>query len=204
MSLYREHVLPRLLNVVMNRGDTPVTRERVCAGLHGTVVEVGFGSGLNVPHYPPEVTRVCAIEPSLVAWRLAGGRVAASPVDIERSGLDGQRLGLADGSCDAALSTWTLCSIPDLGAALAEIRRVLKPGGRFHFVEHGHSPDPAVGMWQRRLEPVNKAIFGGCHVTRRIPQEIEGAGFVPEAIDEYYSPGVKFSGYTYEGHARRP
>lgn len=204
MSLYRDQILPRALNVIMNRGDIPETRARVCTGLHGTVVEIGFGSGLNVPHYPAEMTEVRAVEPSLLAWRLATDRVASSPVRIERSGLDGQRLEIGEEECDAALSTWTLCTIPDLGAALSELRRVLKPGGQFHFVEHGHSPDPHVSAWQDRLDTAHQRLFGGCHLTRRIPQEIEAAGFVVEELHEYYSPGLKFSGYTFEGSARRP
>lgn len=204
MSLYAEHILPRVLNVVMQGGETPRTRERVCAGLYGRVVEIGFGGGLNVPYYPAAVTSVCAVEPSAVSWRLAAARMAASPVPIARAGLDGQRLDLASESCDGALSTWTLCTIPDLEAALAELRRVLKPGGTFHFVEHGHAPDVSVLRWQRRLEPVNKALFGGCHLTRSIPGAIEAAGFEIDALHEYYTPKeLKTTGYRFEGRAHR-
>jgi ubiquinone/menaquinone biosynthesis C-methylase UbiE len=114
-------------------------RERACAGLHGQVLEIGFGSGLNVPFYPEAVTGVDAVEPADLGWRLAQKRLDASPVAVTRSGLDGQSIPLPDDSCDTALSTWTMCTIPDVAAALSEVRRVLKPGGTLHFVEHGRN-----------------------------------------------------------------
>ncbi len=145
-------------------------RDRVCARLSGAVVEVGFGSGLNVPHYPAGVTAIAAIEPSDVAWRLAAERVASSAVPVRRAGFDGQALPFEDDTFDSALSTWTLCTIPDVGAALAELRRVLRPDGTLHFVEHGLAPDDSVLRWQRRLEPVQKRLAGGCHLTRVDPR----------------------------------
>jgi len=186
----------------MARKSNRAMRARVCEGLHGDVVEVGFGTALNAPYYPPELTKVVAIEPSRVCMQIAEPRIAESPVPIEYGGLAGERLGLASASFDAALSTWTLCTIPDLQAALAEIRRVLKPGGAFHFVEHGHAPDQSTARWQRRLEPMNKRLAGGCHLTRHISEEIERAGFVIEKLDTYYMKGEpKPMGYTYEGRA---
>ncbi len=165
-------------------------RRRVCAGLAGEVVEIGFGSGLNVPYYPGAVTRVAAVEPSDTGWKLAGERVAASPVRVERSGLDGQSLPFPDDSFDAALSTWTLCTIPDVGAALAELRRVLKPGATLHFLEHGLAPDERVRHWQHRLEPVQKRVFGGCHLTRSAPDLLRGAGFTISELDVFYEDGT--------------
>jgi ubiquinone/menaquinone biosynthesis C-methylase UbiE len=204
MGYYYENVLPRVLNKAM---DTKVEREargRVCVGLRGEVVEIGFGSGLNVSHYPPEVTKVVAIEPSAVSMQLARPRIATSPAHVELGGLDGQRLDLPSEQFDAVLSTWTLCTIPDLGSALAEVRRVLKPGGEFHFVEHGHAPDAKIARWQERLEPLNKRIVNGCHLTRVISDDIAGSGFVIEQLDTYYSKGApKPWGYTYEGRARK-
>jgi ubiquinone/menaquinone biosynthesis C-methylase UbiE len=177
-------------------------RARVCAGLRGDVVEVGFGTGLNVRYYPLEVTRILAIEPSQVCMRLAEPRIARSSIKVEQAGLNGERLGLESEASDAVLSTWTLCTIPGLTAALAEIRRVLKPGGALHFVEHGHAPDAKVESWQRRLEPLNKRLAGGCHLTRQIPELITQAGFVVEQLDSYYFKGEpKPFGYTYEGRA---
>lgn len=170
MGIYAEHVVPRIINLACGAKPTHELRRRSCAALQGRVVEIGFGSGLNVPFYPPTVTRVDAVEPSDVGWGLAGRRVGAAGVPIQRVGLDGAALPLPDASCDAALSTWTMCTIPDVAAALGEVRRVLKPGGVLHFAEHGLAPDPGVQRWQRRLEPVQKRLAGGCHLTRVDPR----------------------------------
>jgi ubiquinone/menaquinone biosynthesis C-methylase UbiE len=204
MGFYREHLLPRVLNKAMDTKVERATRARVCDGLHGEVVEIGFGSGLNVPHYPSTVTRVLAVEPSSVSMQLAERRIAGSSAKIELAGLDGQRLDLPSERFGAVLSTWTLCTIPDLPAALAEIRRVLEPGGAFHFVEHGHSPDANVARWQERLEPLNKRLVGGCHMTRPIAEEIARAGFAMEELETYYMERApKPWAYTFEGRARK-
>ena len=186
MGVYDEKVLPRIINVACGLKPLRPYRDRVCQGLHGRVVEVGFGSGLNIPFYPAEIDSVAAVEPADTGWQLAGKRLAGSAVTVERAGLDGQSLPLPDASCDAALSTFTLCTIPDAGAALAEIRRVLKPGGTFHFLEHGLAPDEKVRRWQHRLEPMQKRIFGGCHLTRPIADLVTGAGFEITGIDVFY------------------
>jgi ubiquinone/menaquinone biosynthesis C-methylase UbiE len=161
-------------------------RERVCAALEGAVVEIGFGSGLNVPFYPDRVNRVAAIEPADLGWKLAEKRILEASLPVERSGLDGQSLPFEDASFDAALSTWTLCTIPDVEAALREVRRVLKPGGTLHFVEHGLAPDEPVRKWQHRLEPIQKRLFGGCHLTRQPAELIRRAGFQVTELDEFY------------------
>src|SRR5690606_36660039 len=150
----------------------------------------GFGSGLNVPYYPTTVTKVPAVEPSDLARRLAGERVAKSPVPVERAGLGGSALPFADDSIVAALSTCTMCTIPAIEQALAELRRVLKPGGTLHFVEHGLAPDPKVQRWQHRLDPLQQRLFGGCHLNREIVPLITGAGFTMEELDVFYEQGV--------------
>jgi len=202
MGVYRNQVLPRIQNKVMDTKVTRATRARVCEGLHGEVVEIGFGTGLNARYYPSEVSKVLAVEPSKVCMRIAEPRLAESSTPVELAGLTGEHLDLPSEAFDTVLSTWTLCTIPDIDAALSELRRVLKPGGIFHFVEHGHSPDARVARWQRRIEPVSKHIFGGCHITRKIPESIQQAGFVVEHLDTYYAKGdPKPFGYTFEGRA---
>ena len=186
MGMYDQHVLPRIINVLCGMATANPMRERVCAGLSGEVVEIGFGSGLNVPFYPAAVRRVAAVEPGDVAWKLAAKRVAASPVTVERSGLDGQALPFDDATFDCALSTWTMCTIPDAEAALREVRRVLRPTGTLHFVEHGLAPDESVVRWQRRLEPLQKRVFGGCHLTRRIVDLVEQSGLTVTEVDVFY------------------
>ena len=189
MGLYGDRVLPRIVDVACGRKSSNDLRNRVCEGLYGRVVEIGFGSGLNIPFYPDSVDGIAAVEPADLGWKLAGKRLAESPVPVERCGLDGQSLPLADNSCDTALSTWTLCTIPDAIAALHEVRRVLKPGGTFHFVEHGLAPDDEVQKWQRRLDPLQQRLFGGCHLTRPILDLLTRAGFTVTDVDIFYDEG---------------
>jgi ubiquinone/menaquinone biosynthesis C-methylase UbiE len=167
------------------------------------VLEVGFGSGRNVPHYPTQVTRVWAVDPATLGRQLAAERVAASPVPVDDVELDGEHLPLDDASVDHVLTTWTLCTIPDVDRALAEMRRLLRPGGSLHFVEHGRAPQPRVARWQDRLTPVQRRVFGGCHLNRPIDALIELAGLRLEKLDNYYARGPKPFGYMFEGVAKK-
>jgi ubiquinone/menaquinone biosynthesis C-methylase UbiE len=164
-------------------------RREVCEGLSGRVLEIGFGSGLNAGVYPAAVVSVDAVEPSDVGWRLSAKRRAAAAVPVARVGLDGQRLSAEDGAYEAVLSTFTLCTIPDAEAALAEVRRVLRPGGSLHLLEHGLAPDPRVATWQRRLDPLQGRVAGGCHLSRDTPALAGRAGFDIRQLSQAYLPG---------------
>jgi ubiquinone/menaquinone biosynthesis C-methylase UbiE len=202
MGLYGEHVLPRVLNATMGLGYLRDVRERAVAGLAGDVVEIGFGTGHNLPHMPAAVTRVRAVEPSRVSVRLAAERIAAAPFPVEVVGLDGERLPLPDASADAVLCTFSLCTIPDPVAALREMRRVLRPGGALHLVEHGRSPDARVRVWQDRITPVQRRLFGGCHLNRDVPALLAEAGFDASRLDAHYLEGQpRPFAYLYEGRA---
>ena len=186
LGLYRQHVLPHLVDMLLSGPGWERWRERTTDGLSGRVVEIGFGSGLNVPHYPDDVSLVYAVEPALRARRLAQDRIADSHAEVRHVGLDGARLPLPDGSCDGALSTFTLCTIPDVEAALAELRRVLRPGGVFHFLEHGLAPEPSMARVQRTLEPAQKLLADGCHLTRDPATLVRSAGFEIGDLESRY------------------
>lgn len=202
MGFYAERILPRVIDKVCATRSMRPLRDRVCAGLTGEVLEIGFGSGLNLAHYPGTVTGVTVIEPSELAWKLAAPRVARAAVPVRRAGLDGQSLPFGDDTFDSALSTWTLCTIPDVAVALAELRRVLKPGGELHFLEHGLAPDPKVQRWQYRLDPVEKRLAGGCTFSRPIVDLLTSAGFDIADLDTFYLDGPKFAGAASLGIAR--
>lgn len=201
MGLYRDQVLPRVMDVVLSGAELGKVRARVASGLSGVVLEVGFGSGLNVPYYPPAVERVLAVDPSAVGRKLAAVRVAESHVSVEYVGSDAQRLPLGPAEVDCVLVTWSMCSIPDVGQALSEMLRVLRLGGRLHFVEHGRSPDPKLARWQDLLNPLQGALAGGCNLNRAIDKLVAQAGFHMARLDNYYFPGPRVMNYFYEGLA---
>lgn len=195
MGFYEDRIVPRIVKCACGGKQLDGYRARVCAGLTGEVVEVGFGSGLNVSYYPEAVDRIAAVEPSDRGWELASKNLARATVPIDRAGLDGQLLPFPDSSFDSALSTFTLCTIPDGVAALKELRRVLKPGGRLHFVEHGLAPDTKVQRWQNRLNPLEQRLAGGCNFNRVIPQMVADAGFTMTDLDQFYARGIpRFAG----------
>jgi ubiquinone/menaquinone biosynthesis C-methylase UbiE len=202
VGFYRDRVFPRVMNRACNTAETRHLRDLVCAPLAGEVLEVGFGSGLNLPHLPPAVTRLLAVDPLQRGRELAADRLAATPVEVEFIGLDGQALPLEDASVDAALSTWTLCSIDDPVAAVAEIARVLRPGSTFHFVEHGRSPDHKVQVWQHRLNGVQRRVACGCNLNREIPAIIADGGMTVTSLETSYLRGdLKVLGWTFRGRA---
>jgi ubiquinone/menaquinone biosynthesis C-methylase UbiE len=203
MGVYADRILPRLTDVALGSRELSRLRARVAAGLAGQVLEIGFGTGRNAPHYPATVTGVWAVDPVPAGRKLAAGRVAARGIRVDHIGADAQELPLADASADCVLSTWTLCSIPDPGRALAEIRRVLRPGGAFHFLEHGRSPDPRVARWQDRLTPLQRRVAGGCHLNRPIADLVRTAGLEMTRLDTYYLPGPRTFGYMFEGVATK-
>lgn len=201
MGFYTRSLQPRLLNAAMGASSSLPIRRQVCAGLVGEVLEVGYGSGHNQPYLPTGVRSVTAIEPSAVAWRLSAERRAASAVPVVLAGDDAEHLSLPDDHVDAALSTWTLCAIDDPRAALREIRRVLKPGGMLHFVEHGLAPDPGVVRWQRRGNGLNRRV-AGCLLDRDIRRLIEESGLEVVELTSYYDKGSpKPAGYFTQGRA---
>jgi ubiquinone/menaquinone biosynthesis C-methylase UbiE len=179
-------------------------RARVASGLCGDVLEVGFGSGLNVPHYPASVHRLRAVDPATVGRKLAEKRLAASTVPVEFVELRGDDLPLESQSVDHVLITWTMCTIPRIEHALQEIHRVLRTQGQLHFAEHGLSPDAKVAKWQDRLTPIQRRLAGGCHLNRRIGELVEQGGVSITRMENYYLPGAKAMGYMYEGVAAKP
>jgi ubiquinone/menaquinone biosynthesis C-methylase UbiE len=197
-------VVPKIVESYCGAPDLIRARQRVTAGLRGDVVEIGFGSGLNLPYLPDGVRHLYAIDPEAAGQRLGAERIAASSVPISFVGLDGQHLPLEDASMDSALCAFTLCTIPDAHLALTELRRVLRPGGTFHFIEHGLAPETTVARWQHRLTPIQKRVCGGCHFDRKIDELITGAGFTITELSTAYRKGPKVPGYTYEGVAVSP
>jgi SAM-dependent methyltransferase len=203
MGLYADQVLPRAIDLAMRGTEFARVRGRVLGGLAGDVVEIGFGSGLNLPYYPAAVSRIRAVDPAAVGRKLAAKRAAACTIPIEYIGADAQLIPAGDASADNALSTWTLCSVPDPNRALAEILRVLRPGGSLHFVEHGLAPDPKVARRQHWFTPLQRRAVGGCHLDRPIAQLVADAGFELTWIDTYYMAGPRILGYTFEGVATK-
>lgn len=201
MGVYSRYLRPRLHNLALDTRAARDVRDRVCAGLTGDVLEIGYGSGLNLPHLPPDVTSIWAVEPSSTALSLSEGRRAGSPVPVVVAGDDAQSLPFPDDRFDAALCTWVLCGIPDPHTALAEVARVLKPGARLHFVEHGLAPDPGIVRWQRRGNRINRVV-AGCILDNDVVALLDASPLTVTAMTTWYEKGApKAAGHMYEGRA---
>lgn len=202
MSWYDDRILPHIINYACSASPNQKQRQKIVPQASGEVLEIGFGSGLNVPFYDSsKITKIWALEPSAGMRRKAEPAVSGTDLDIEFIDLPGEQIPLADHSIDTVLITYTLCTIPDTRAALLGMRRVLKPGGRLLFCEHGKAPDEKVRRWQDRLNPVWGKISGGCHLNRDIPELIKAAGFDIKIDERMYIPGVKVLCYNFWGSA---
>ena len=199
MGIYRDHILPFLTDRLLAGADYVDLRREACTGLQGRVLEIGFGSGLNLPFFGSTVREVFAIEPAPGAWQLAAKRLRACPIPVRRIGNDAQVIPLEEASVDAVLMTWVLCSLPDQAAALREIHRVLKPGGKLHFVEHGLAESPSLARWQHRLTPLQKIMAGGCRLDTDVTAMLDAAGFSTEGIQRIPYPGFRLAGAQYLG-----
>lgn len=179
-------------------------RREALSSVHGRVLEIGFGTGINLDYYPPGIESIVAVDSNPGVATLAARRAAATGIDVEHHPLSAERLPFDSGSFDTVVSTFTLCSIPDLQRALAEVRRVLRSGGELVFLEHGLSPDPGVARWQRRLNPAWKVVGDGCHLDRDTSVELRRSGLKIDHVRNFYLPkSLKFAGYMYLGAAQR-
>jgi ubiquinone/menaquinone biosynthesis C-methylase UbiE len=202
MSFYEERILPHVINLAMRKRELRPYRERVLGMADGRVLEIGIGSGLNLPHYPASAHEIVALDPVPRLIAMARRNAARQSSRVEFIEGSAEAIPLDRGSIDTVVTTWTLCSIPQVSIALGEMRRVLKPAGQLLFVEHGRAPEPSVRKWQDRLTPVWKRIGGGCHLNRPIRQLIEEAGFSILKIETGYMKGPRPMSFMYEGHAR--
>ena len=189
MGWWKDEVVPHIVDVTLRGRELGALRRRACDGLHGRVLEVGFGSGLNVPYYPATIKQVDVVDPSEIAWKKSAARRLDTTVPIGRLSRDAERLNVGEATFDAALVTFTLCTVNDPESVLKEVRRVLKPGASFHFLEHGISDDPDVVKWQRRLEPLQRRFAGGCHLTRDPAVMAIEAGFSLTKVEQIRLPG---------------
>lgn len=204
MGFYSRIILPRILDRALSQPESAIFRKQVLDEASGEVLEIGFGTGLNLPYYPPTVQKISTADPNPGMNSLASKKIKASHIPVEQHLMSSEQLPFDNESFDTIVSTWTLCSITKVEQALQEIRRVLKPEGRFLFIEHGLSRDPKIQTWQHRLTPLQKKLLGGCHLDRDIKQLIKEQGFQFQNIKEFYAEGFpKTSGYMYQGKAVR-
>ncbi|GAP99515.1 class I SAM-dependent methyltransferase [Leptolyngbya sp. NIES-2104] len=203
MNFYERKILPYLTDLSLSNSNIAKLRREILAGVTGEVLEIGFGTGLNLPYYPEQIHQIATVDPNPGSSAIAQKRIGASPITVNHCTLSGEKLPMSSCSFDSVVSTFTLCSIPDVEQALAEIHRVLKPDGRFFFIEHGLSPEPNVQVWQNRLTPIQKRVAGGCHFNRNIRQLIENQ-FEQVMIEEsYLENSPKVPAYLYKGIATK-
>ena len=203
MGFYSQVIAPRLLDWGMSDPSLALYRREVLSNVQGEVLEIGFGSGINLSYYPEHLQQLVTVDANPGMNALAQKRIESSNIRVDNRVLNGENLPMADNTFDSVVSTWTLCSIANVEQALKEIYRVLKPGGRFFFIEHGLSDDPKVQVWQNRLNPINKAIAVGCHLNRNIKALVE-AQFNNVTVEQFYAPKTpKIHGYMYKGVASK-
>jgi ubiquinone/menaquinone biosynthesis C-methylase UbiE len=202
MSFYRRYIVPRLTHLAMRQKQLLPFRQRVIGAAEGWVLEIGVGSGLNLPLYSSAVKLVICLEPSSELLHMARERSKAAKPLVTLLDASAEAIPLDSGSVDTVVTTWTLCTIPDAAQALAEMRRVLRPGGALLFVEHGRAPEQSVGWWQDRLDPLWSRLAGGCHLNRKMDDLISGNGFRIEALENARLPGPRTHTFLYEGRAR--
>lgn len=203
MGLYEKYVVPHIINCACGTKPIRYQRKKVVPLAEGTVLEIGIGTGFNLPYYDPaKVKKVIGLDPSEASWKLAGERAKDLPFPVEFIGLPGEQIPLDDKSIDTVLVTFSLCTIPDPVKALEGMRRVLKPGGKLVFCEHGAAPDADVLKWQNRVNPVWRTLFGGCNLNRQMPSLIESSGFRITDLQSMYLPSTpRIAGFNYWGMA---
>lgn len=203
MGFYNRHILPRCLDMACGMKPIQMQRQKVVPHAHGKVLEIGIGSGQNLPFYNSDkVTKIIGVDPDDHIWKRSAARREACPIPIERIGLSGEDIPLENNLADTVVVTYSLCTIPDPVKALGEMKRILKPGGQILFSEHGKAPDEKVQRWQDRIDPAWKRIAGGCHSGRDIPAYFKEAGLKFDSLEEMYVPGPKVLGYNYWGAAK--
>jgi len=205
MGLYSRYIFPRVMNFVMSDAKMAKIRERVLSSVSGDIFELGFGTGLNIPHYPPHVIRIVTADPNPGMNTLAERKIHERNIEVVHHTMGGESLPLEDESFDTVVCTFTLCSIRDVKKAMAEVWRILKPGGTFHFAEHGLADDPKVQAWQHRLNPIQKIIGDGCNLNRDITAIVRTQNFEPVEIENFYMErSPRFMSYIYQGTAMKP
>jgi ubiquinone/menaquinone biosynthesis C-methylase UbiE len=201
MNLYSRLLFPRLMDLAMSGANLAAHRRSLLRDVTGEILEIGFGTGLNLAHYPDSVKRITSVDVNPGMATIAQKRATQAGITIDPHTLSGEHLPMADATFDTVVSTWTLCSIPDVAQAIREAHRVLKPGGRFCFIEHGLSNDPAIQTWQHRLTPIQRVIGDGCHLDRDIAQLV-GQSFAQVDLETFAEPSLPpVGGYFYKGFA---